>query len=158
MSPSLWKLDRRTIAWICCPKGTVVRGAPSLDHHPNLGGLRKVARPIEEVLYAIEKGVLCGEGSPGGAQFGTYREGCIPAPTGPHGWLGAFVSALTTQFLAPVLSSKDSLLDLQHGEPRPEPNPLTLIDGQGNQGPLDQPQKDALDPVVSTMLKMKHEE
>lgn len=118
------------------PKGTVVHGAPSLGHHPNLGGLCRVARPIEEALYAVEKGVLCGESSPVATQFGTYREGCSPAATGPHGWLGAFVSALTTQFLARVLSGKDSLLDLQHGEPQPDSNPLTLLDGQGNQGPL----------------------
>lgn len=118
------------------PKGTVVHGAPSLDHHPNLGGLRRVARPIEEALYAREKGVLCGESSPAGTQFGTYRAGCSPALTGPHGWLHAFVSALTTQFLACVLSGKDSLLDLQHGEPQPDSNPLTLIDGQGSHGPL----------------------
>ena len=55
----------------------------------SVGGLCEVARPLEEAFDAIEKGALCSEGRPVGTKSGMYREGCIPAPAGPRGWLGA---------------------------------------------------------------------
>lgn len=68
----------------------VAHGAPSLDHHAaDLGGLWEVARPLGEAFNAIEKGALCSEDCPVGTKFGIYREGCILARAGPHGWLGA---------------------------------------------------------------------
>lgn len=117
-------VDWRTTAWIGCQKGGVVQfppPPPSLGHHPTLGGVCKAAGPSGEPLHAIEKGALSGESSSLGAWLGILHENCILAPTGPHGWPGASVRILATQFLTAVLSSKDSLLWLQPTDPNRGP-------------------------------------
>lgn len=88
-------------------------------------------------------------------QFGTHRNGCLPAPLV---LMAGWVLWSVQKHSIPPLSNKDPPLGLQDGELQPDPNRLTLAEGQGNHRPLAQPQGEAPDPVVPTMLKMKQKE